>query len=331
MNEDLAECRYYEAGEEYLQCQLCPWHCRISPDKTGRCGVRKNVEGVLRSLNYAEVTSAHMDPIEKKPLYHFMPGSSILSIGTIGCNLGCKFCQNWHLSRGKSATRDLDPEEAVQIAVSEGSDGIAYTYNEPLVWYEYVYDCCKAARDRGLKNVFVTNGTLNPEPFDELLPLIDALNVDLKGDARFYKEISDSVIEPVLRNIKKAAQTAHVEVTNLVVTGQNDSAEQIGELVDFVASVNPKIPLHFSRYFPNYKFDAPATSEFKLREAFKIAREKLEFVYLGNIMIEQGRDTVCPNCETVNIQRSGYHTRVLAVDTDGRCKSCGHDLNIVTA
>ena len=328
----MVEARFYSKLENNVcRCDTCPRGCVIAPGKHGYCHSRENVDGVLVSALYNKVAAIAMDPIEKKPLYHFYPASKILSIGTVGCNLGCKFCQNWHLSRGEAGTRDVSPEEIIQKAKEGGSSSIAYTYNEPFIWYEYVLDCCKLAHKEGLLNVFVTNGTLNPDPFDELLPYIDAMNVDLKGDANFYREMADSTIEPVLRNIRKASQITHVEITNLLIPGKNDSVEQIRELVDFVASVDPKIPLHFSRYFPNYKLDSPPTDEHLMMRAHKIVSEKLDFVYLGNIMSDVGQDTVCPNCGQLNVRRSGYYTKIQGVNEKGHCKNCDYYLNIVTS
>lgn len=321
---------YTRLDDGVCRCDLCPRGCVIKPGKKGYCLSRENVDGRLMSALYGKVAAMQVDPIEKKPLYHFLPGTDLLSIGTIGCNLGCKFCQNWHLARGKSRTVDVTPEEVIEKAKREGGKSIAYTYNEPLVWYEFVTDCCRLAHASGLKNVFVTNGTLNPEPFDELLEQIDALNIDIKGDAKFYEEMSDSVLEPVKRNIQKAAQVTHVEVTTLLVTGKNDSDETITEIVDFIASVDPKIPLHFSRYFPNYKFDASPTDVEVMRRAFSIAREKLQFVYLGNVNTDKGRDTYCPSCMTPAVRRLGYSTQLVGVDLKGHCAACGFDLNIVS-
>lgn len=328
----MVEARYYTRLEnDHCRCDTCPRGCIIKPGKHGYCLSRKNNAGRLISALYGKVAAVQSDPIEKKPLYHFMPGSSILSIGTVGCNLGCRYCQNWHLSRGDAATRGLTVQQVVDRAVQEGSGGIAYTYNEPLVWYEFVFDCCTLARERGLKNVFVTNGSLNPKPFDALLPLVDAMNIDLKGDERFYRELTDSPRNPVLRNIRAASDIAHVEVTNLLVTGQNDAPDQIEELVDFIAGVDPRMPLHFSRYFPNYKFEAAPTSLDAMQQAYAIASAKLNFVYLGNVRSDQGQDTVCPRCSTVAIRRSGYWTQVLAVNRDGCCATCQNDLNVVVA
>jgi len=322
---------YTKLDDKKCRCDLCPRGCEINPGGKGYCLSRENRDGKLISALYGKAAASNVDPIEKKPLYHFLPGTKIFSMGTIGCNLGCRYCQNWQLSRGKSPVQDATCEDVMEWAGQGNAGGIAYTYNEPLIWYEFVLDCAGLAHQKGLKNILVTNGVLNPEPFDKLLPYIDGMNIDLKGDSRFYKELTDSTIEPVLRNILEASKYTHVEITNLLVTDQNDSEEQIGELVEFISSINPAIPVHFSRYFPNYKFDAPPTSPDTFAKVYRIAREKLEFVYFGNIMAQKGQHTSCPNCKTMNIQRRGYEIEVLAVSRDGRCSKCGYDLNIVTS
>ena len=329
-DENKIEAKYYtKLKNGVARCDTCPRGCVIKPGGKGYCLNRANENGTLISAQYGEVAAAHLDPIEKKPLYHFMPGSRIFSIGTIGCNLGCKFCQNWQLSRGKSYTDTYTPEQLIQAAIEHNSIGIAYTYNEPLIWYEFVLDCSKAAKAAGLKNVFVTNGTLNPAPFDELLPFVDAFNIDLKGDAGFYKTMTDSTLEPVLRNIRKAAKTTHVEVTTLLVSGENDSPGQIAEIVDFVASIDRKIPLHFSRYFPNYKLRNAPTPHESMETAYRIGKAKLDFVFLGNVGGSTANDTVCPKCGTMNVSRSGYMTEVISLDGNGGCGNCGYDLKIV--
>lgn len=335
MNEELVECRYYETGEGYLQCQLCPWHCRIPPNKAGICRVRENIGGVLRSLNYAEVTSAHMDPIEKKPLYHFHPGSGILSLGTFGCNLSCKFCQNWEISQGRPPTQHLEPEEALALAQKgqrqSGNIGIAYTYNEPIIWYEYVYDTAQLVHEAGMVNVLVTNGLIEEEPLRELLPYVDAMNVDIKAWSEdFYRKICHGEAWPARRTVEIAAQQCHVEITVLIIPGYNDSDEELEKIFDWAASVRRDMPVHLSRYYPAYKFDAPSTPAETLRHAYQLARQRLEYVYVGNIYIDGTSDTRCPECGEIVINRSGFHSQATNLTEDGRCKSCGAQLNIIT-
>jgi pyruvate formate lyase activating enzyme len=283
------------------------------------------------TLQYGRLVSAAVDPIEKKPLYHFLPGASILSIAALGCNLHCRFCQNWSISQQHTgATTDLSPEQVVDECERCDSVGIAYTYSEPLVWYEYLLDTARLARARGLKNVIVSNGFLNREPLAELAPLIDAANIDLKSmDDGFYRKVCKARLQPVLDAIVQLhAAGVHLEVTNLVIPGHNDDDEQLCRLVDFVAGVDPEIPLHFSAYRPSYQFTAPATPVATLERAAAIARERLAFVFLGNVLVESAADTRCPGCGTVAIQRSGYRTRS-RLTPDGGCPGCGRRLPVV--
>lgn len=270
-----------------------------------------------------------MDPIEKKPLYHFYPGRQILSLGAIGCNLSCQFCQNYHLVEGKVPLDNLTPEQAVRLAREDNSVGIAYTYNEPLIWFEYVLDTARIAREEGLKNVLVTNGLINPKPLEELLPFIDAMNIDLKSIRdEFYRRLCGGFRDPVLKNIERSNQACHIELTNLLITGTNDSTEEIRELIDYVASLDRDIPLHFSRYFPHYQLSMPSTPVDKLMEAYELAKEKLNYVYLGNLWSAEGGNTYCPKCKALLIQREGYSTRI--IDLKGRrCQKCGGEVKIV--
>ena len=327
---DTQEARYYEAlPDRKVACRLCPRECTIAPGRTGFCGIRSNVDGALRADLYGKVAAVQMDPIEKKPLYHFHPGADILSIGTNGCNFRCEWCQNWHLSDGRASTRDASPQEIVAMARQRDSMGIAYTYNEPLVWYEHVHDCCRLAHDAGLVNVFVTNGFINPEPLAELLPLADAMNIDLKSMRDDdYKRYSKGRLAPVQHTIREASKVCHVEVTNLIVTGVNDTREHISALVEFVASVDKAIPLHFSRYFPNFKFDNPPTAEETIQLAYELGTAELDYVYVGNIHLAHTSDTLCPSCGNLLISRSGYQTLIVDV-RDRKCGKCGFEPNIV--
>jgi pyruvate formate lyase activating enzyme len=326
----LREARYYEKLEAgRVRCFLCPQVCAIAPGESGKCFVRKNIDGSLFAMTYAKVSAVAMDPIEKKPLYHFYPGSGILSVGSVGCNFTCPFCQNYHLVERKTALDDMPPEKLVKLALEHESIGIAYTYNEPMIWFEYVMDCAKLARKEGLKNVLVTNGYISPEPLKEMLPLIDAMNIDLKyirdGD---YAKYSGARVGPVKKTIEEANKACMVELTNLIVTGVNDSDEDIEGLIDWVAFVDRSIPLHFSRYFPQYKFDNPATPQSSLKLAYELATRKLDYVYVGNISMDEGNDTLCPKCRNLLISRSGYNSKVIGLK--GRnCSNCGNRIRIV--
>ena len=289
-NQNLHQAMYYEKAEDSkVHCYLCPRNCLISPGKVGVCRVRKNIDGELYSLNYGKITSIALDPIEKKPLYHFHPGSIILSVGTFGCNLKCSFCQNWQIAHETPDTYDITPARLVEEAqkyVSRGNVGIAYTYNEPTIWYEFVYETSKLAKEKGLANVLVTNGYISQEPLADTLPFIDAMNIDLKAfKASFYKDIckSENALEHVKNTIAYAVKKCHVEVTTLVIPELNDSIEEIEELAKWLASISPEIVLHLSRYFPRYKMDKPATPLKTLSTAGENASKYLKHVYLGNV------------------------------------------------
>ncbi len=289
------------------------------------------MEGVLRSLNYARVTAVHLDPIEKKPLFHFYPGSNVLSLGTVGCNLACAFCQNWSISQVAADTRPLSPENAIRAAQAEPDNiGLAFTYNEPFMWYEYMLETAQLARAAGLKVVVVTNGYINEAPLREVLPFLDAMNVDVKSmREEFYHELCRGHADPPRRTVEIAVeQGVLVEVTNLLIPNWNDGEAEIRALVDWVASVNPNIPLHFSRYHPDYKLAEPPTPVETLRRAWEWAREKLPYVYLGNIQGDEGANTVCPGCGKVVVARRGFCVSELSV-SGGKCRSCQHEIPIL--
>lgn len=271
-----------------VHCRLCPHDCVIKPGAVGVCRVRKNIDGNLYSLNYARIASISHDPIEKKPLNRFHPGSHILSAGTFGCNLKCPFCQNWSIAHKDAETVEVSPAALVDkalLTVKNGNIGIAYTYNEPSIWYEYVYEASILAREKGLANVLVTNGFISRDPLEQLLPYIDAMNIDVKAYTEtFYNEICRGSLNNVKETVEAAAGRCHVEVTTLVIPGLNDSVEEIGELASWLASISREIPLHLSRFFPNYKMtDIPPTPVDTLTRAREKAMGHLKYVYLGNV------------------------------------------------
>lgn len=325
------EARHYAKAEEgAVQCFLCPHNCVIRDGKSGICGVRINERGRLVSAIYGEVTAMAMDPIEKKPLYHFYPGSQILSIGTKGCNFKCSYCQNWNISQDVNASsRNYSPEEIVDAAEKNDSVGIAYTYSEPMIWFEFVVDCAKAARARGLKNVLVTNGFVNPPPLEDLLEFTDAMNIDLKNfREESHRKVQKGHLADVLRTIEASHGRCHVELTTLVVTGINDTMEEMKDIIDWIAALDRGIPWHVSRYYPSFRYDAPATDAEFLVKVCGLAHEKLDHVYCGNISGSYGwSDTACPSCGEVVIRRSGYRTKVTGLD-NGKCVKCGADLKI---
>lgn len=325
------EALYYEKlTDGKVRCHLCPHNCAIADGKTGVCGVRVNKKGVLYTEIYGEVSSIAMDPIEKKPLYHFYPGSYILSIGTVGCSFHCDFCQNYTISQNpKHPTDYIDPDELLRLARQRGSIGVAYTYSEPFIWFEYVIDCCKLIRKSGLKNVFVTNGYINPEPLKELLEVSDAFNIDLKSmNEDFYRRVIGGKLAPVMATIEEVSKHPNImlEVTTLVIPGNNDSDGEMEKLTDFLASLRKDIPYHLSAYYPMYKFTAPPTPIQTLQRLQKIAQKKLQYVYLGNV--GGASNTYCPNCSAVLVERYGYSIRRVNYH-DGRCKSCGSDVSII--
>ncbi|MCX7922478.1 MAG: AmmeMemoRadiSam system radical SAM enzyme [Clostridia bacterium] len=274
--------------ESKVHCYLCPHNCVIKPDGLGACRARKNIDGELYSLNYGKITSNAIDPIEKKPLYRFHPGTNILSVGTFGCNLKCSFCQNWGIAHEKPESYDITPSELAEKAkelVEEGNIGIAYTYNEPSIWYEFVYDTSRQLKERGLSNVLVTNGFISKEPLEDLLPYIDAMNIDVKAyTASFYHEICKGTLSNVKDTVELAARKCHVEVTTLVIPELNDAVEEIEEMARWLAGISPDIPLHLSRFFPNYRMqDKPVTPKETLIRAKEKAQEYLKYVYLGNV------------------------------------------------
>jgi pyruvate formate lyase activating enzyme len=329
----MKEALYWRRVEEdWIQCELCPQGCRIAPGRTGACRVRKNVGGVLYATNYARVSSLALDPVEKKPLYHFYPGHTVLSLGTIGCNLKCSFCQNWEIAHEDALTSELTPEQAVALARRErgNSIGIAYTYSEPLMWYEYVLDTARLAREAGVKNVLVTNGFIQPEPLAELLPFIDALNIDVKGfTGEYYQKVCRGSLEPVLKAVETAVHAGcHVELTTLLVPGLNDAPEEVRALSNWIAELSPFIPLHLTRYYPQYKMELPPTPLATLERAWEIAREKLAYVYIGNALTEKGQNTYCPACGALLIERCGFSARPVGLK-DGRCAACGRAADVV--
>jgi len=284
MKKESVHCELLEGGK--VRCLLCPNYCLLKKGEVGRCGVRKNEHGRLYSLIYGEATSIALDPIEKKPLYHFHPGASILSLGTKGCNLKCPWCQNWSISQELSSpTQKITPQEAVAKARQLNSFGIAYTYNEPFIWYEFVYDTARLAHQEGLKNVLVTNGYVNQKPLEELIGLIDAMNIDVKSmEEPFYQKYCQGKLAPVLQAAEFSAKRCELEITNLIIPGLNDRREDFQKLADWVAEkLGENTPLHFSRYFPAYKTNIPPTLIETLELAKEIAKKKLQRVYLGNV------------------------------------------------
>ncbi len=325
------EALYYEKRSEMmLQCHLCPLECRLRPDEISACRSRKNQDCKMSLTTYGKVSAIHVDPMEKKPLYHFLPGASVLSLGNNGCNLKCAFCQNWQLSQTSLESYDMSPDDVVKYAKSHHTPAVAFTYAEPTVWYEYILDTSRLLKDVGIKTILVSNGFINEKPFRALRPLIDAINIDIKSmDDSFYKRLCKGFLDPVLRTCVLAAETCHVEITNLIIPGENDSDDNIHRLGAFIRdNLGINTPLHLSRYHPAYQMKTPATPEKTLQNAFAIAKQYLNFVYLGNIATDEMNKTHCPKCHHCLIDRSGYILKHISVNPDGTCPSCGYQTEI---
>jgi len=313
-----------------IACQLCPHACVIPEGGHGLCRVRFNKGGALSLPFHGRLSAVAVDPVEKKPLYHYHPGSLILSVGFVGCNLRCKFCQNWHISQTTEIeTRYVEPADVVTMAKDRGSFGIAYTYSEPLVHLEWVLETAALARAAGLKNVLVSNGFVTEQAGDDALALVDAANIDLKAwSSSFYRTETGGDVEEVKRFIARAAGKIHIEVTTLVIPGKNDSTDEIGSISGFLASIDPSIPLHLSAYHPDFEYDAPPTPSRTIHELADVARGHLRFVYTGNLGAEPC-DTLCPLCGAVLVHRVGYSVRVTGI-RNGTCASCGAPSPVVT-
>ncbi len=286
----------------------------------------------LIAENYGKVSALHFDPVEKKPLYHFYPGRIIFSIGSTGCNLHCQFCQNSEISQTSPEdfypAQEYAPRDLVSLALQRKENiGIAYTYNEPAVWFEYMLDIASLSSAAGLKNVMVTNGFINTAPLDQLMPFMDAYSVDLKAFTEdFYRRITKAKLEPVkesLRHIRRAGR--HLEVTNLVIPGLNDDDGTFEDMCRWIAGeLGPETVLHLSRYFPTYKMSIPGTPLMTLIRLHELAVKYLDYVFIGNITLPEGNDTLCRNCKHLVISRKGYLTNVEGLDNEGRCKNCGN-------
>ncbi len=320
----MKEARYWHTEGSALRCELCPWHCLIREGKAGICQARVNHQGRLVAGMYARITACHLDPIEKKPLYHVKPGRAILSVGSGGCNFKCGFCQNWDISQVIPDTMEAQPKDVAEKAVAVDSCGVAYTYNEPIINIEYVMDCARQVKAKGLINVMVSNGFINPGPLEDLIPLIDAWNIDLKSmDDSFYREVCHGHVGPVKATIKRVSQSSHVEVTHLMVPDRLHSLEQVRDLAAWLASCSPSIPLHLTRYYPQYHYHEEATDVDFMHQAYGAAKQYLKWVYLGNIPGDEG-NTFCPQCGQLLIERRGYRNLNILLKNN-HCPQCGAD------
>jgi pyruvate formate lyase activating enzyme len=321
-----------ELENSVIECLLCPHHCRIKPGDAGICRARINRNGMLYSLNYGELTSIGMDPVEKKPLYHYRPGKSVLSVGSWGCNMKCPHCQNWSIATKRPRHIQLvKPTQLLRIIDSEDSWGVAFTYNEPTVFFEFILDTARVAAKTGIETLLITNGYIESDPLELLIQSVSAMNIDLKGwnDNYYMKELGAKK-EYVLRTIERAVEVGvHVEITTLIVTGKNDSLEELEEEFKWLSSLSKDIPLHLTRYYPAYKAEMPATNIELMKEAHKIAKKYLNYVYLGNVPEMEEGNTYCPECGALLIRRKGYNIELEKLDEKGRCTECGKEIPII--
>jgi pyruvate formate lyase activating enzyme len=326
----LKEAMLYKKIEgDKVSCFLCSHHCHISDGKFGICNVRENKGGVLYTHAYGELIAQHIDPIEKKPLYHFLPGSKSFSIAAIGCNFQCGFCQNWQISQVKEAeslglqSQEVKPQDVVKWAKHSGSRSISYTYTEPTIFFEYALEIGQLAKKEGLSNVFVTNGYMTKEMIQMIYPNLDAANIDLKSfNDAYYQKVCKGRLGPVLKSIEMMKKlNIWIEVTTLLVPGQNDSEEELRKIASFLAELDTSIPWHISRFYPQYKMeDLESTSIEVLNQAYAIGREAgLRYVYLGNV--GKGNNTYCYQCHQLLIERFGYSIETYRVK-EGRCPDC---------
>jgi pyruvate formate lyase activating enzyme len=315
-----------------VSCFLCQRRCYLLDGETGFCHVRQNIGGKLQSLNFGKCVSYCVDPIEKKPFYHFMPGSEVFSFAASGCNFRCEHCQNWEISQPvKVFGQEMPPEKLVALALAHRSKGIAYTYTEPTIFYEYAKETAQIARKQGLYNVFVTNGYMTPDAIGKM-EWLDAARIDLKAfSGKFYREVCGGAhLEPVLRSIKLLHSKMHIELITLLIPTLNDSDEEIRALSKWVAKLDKGIPLHFTAYYPSNRMALPPTPGSTLLRARKIAMEEgLRYVYTGNRPGDGGENTICPKCGEVAVERFGFEVLSNNLTKDARCGKCNAKLPFV--
>lgn len=328
----MKEVLFYETlEEEKVRCKTCAHNCVVMPGKRGICGVRENRGGKLYALNYGQVVAEHIDPIEKKPLFHFLPGSRSYSIATVGCNFRCLFCQNADISQMPRETgiiygKDRTPEDILQETLASRCASISYTYTEPTIFLEFALDIMKPAKSRGIANVFVTNGFMSPETCDAIAPFLDAANVDLKSFRdSFYKDLCGARLAPVLDSITRLKKAGvWIEITTLIIPGHNDDPAELRDIARFIVSVGKETPWHVTRFHPAYRMmNTPITPVSTLVQAREIGlKEGLEFVYTGNVPGEKGESTYCPSCKALVIERFGFMSKIVNLD-NGHCGKCG--------
>jgi pyruvate formate lyase activating enzyme len=328
------EALYYEKLQnQQIKCTLCPHECILSSGKIGICKTRKNIDGKLFTLAYSNPCAANIDPVEKKPLYHFFPASKTFSIATAGCNLSCKNCQNSSISQvspTKTSNYILSPKEVVQLTIEKNCKSISYTYTDPVVFYEYTLETAIIAKEYNLQNIIISAGYINQKPLLELIPYIDAANIDLKNfDNNIYKKINGATLNPVLETLKTLKNSrVWLEITYLLIPGINNSDEMLDEMCEWLAQNNfQNTPIHFSKFFPTYKMqDLNPTSLKDLEKAEKIAKKHgIKHIYIGNVRGNDSENTFCPNCNKTLITRNGFSTNNINIEND-KCKFCGEEI-----
>ena len=332
------EAKFYKSlKNKMVQCSLCHHGCKIGNSQIGVCGVRKNENGKLHTLIYGSCSSIAVDPIEKKPLYHFYPGSSALSFGTVGCNFKCLHCQNASISRAKPDfcyMKEINPEEVVELAEKSKCRGIAWTYNEPTIWHEFTFDSSKLAKKKNLYIVYVSNGYIQEDPLKEISPYLDAINVDVKAFTEdFYKKVCKARLQPVLDTCVLVKELdIHLEVTYLIIPGYNDSVDEIKQFCSWIVEkLGVDTPVHFSRFHPDFEMtNIPRTPMETMIKAYNIARDSgLHYTYLGNIPPGEYENTVCPRCKNICIERHGFSVNLAGIK-NGKCAKCGNSISVVS-
>jgi len=318
---------FWDKHPKGVKCSLCPKYCIIPEGEYGGCRKRHNIGGTLFAENYAQSIAINLDPMEKKPLYHFHPFSQILSLGPNSCNLHCQFCQNYTISLQDAHTIYMPPYDLLELCKKYGHRHVAFTYSEPFTWYEYIYDSAVLLRENGISVVLVTNGFVNPEPLAMLIPYISAMNIDLKAfTGEFYTQYCKGQLQPVLDTIEYCADKVHIELTLLLIETLNNDLADLCKMFQFIQDINANIPLHISKYFPRYKLTLGETSEMRIRITARKAREFLRYVYVGNFYNAEFLNTLCHQCGAVIIDRD---TREINIK-DGLCENCHAKVPVVT-
>ncbi|MFH1210201.1 MAG: AmmeMemoRadiSam system radical SAM enzyme [archaeon] len=324
----MKEAMYYKKlTNNKVKCLLCPHNCLLIENRKGLCQVRKNIKGKLYSLYYGQPCSINIDPIEKKPLFHFLPSSKTLSISTYGCNLFCMNCQNFEISKEfkEKELKEISPKEIVDMALKNKCKSISYTYTEPTIFYEYMLDIAKLAKKARIKNIIVSNGFINEEPLKNLILYIDAANIDLKAfNESFYSKNCNAKLQPVLNTLKILKKSnVWLEITNLIIPGLNDNLNEIEKMSEYIKNNIGDVPIHFSRFYPYYKLDYLQETSIKtLKKASDRAKKHLTYVYIGNILADKEENTYCPKCESLLVERHGYEVLKNELKQSNKCPEC---------